>query len=77
MALALAGMIVFGPGPDQPLHRPLMSSVGRAETRSRMVKFASPQTAGTPVAALKLLVAQRGLGDHLALVRPVSGTTSS
>ena len=34
---ALAGTMVLGPGPDQPLHRPLTSSVGRAEMRSRML----------------------------------------
>ncbi len=45
-----------------------MSSVGRAETRSRIVYFLSPQTAGTPVASLNCSSLSAVFADHLALI---------
>ena len=53
-----------------------MSSVGRAETRSRMVYAASPHTAGTPVACLNC-ASLRSVLAIIARSSAVSGTTSS
>ena len=61
-AIARAGMIVFEPSPEKPPEMPLQSSVGRAHTRSSVVKPFSPCVAGEPVS-----------GSRLAVVRQASG----
>src|ERR1019366_5987137 len=53
LAPALAGMIVFWPGPEYPPQMPLNSSVGRAQSRSRSVHPASPTVAGTSPASAR------------------------
>src|SRR5690606_30742978 len=75
-APALAGMIVFGPGPLYPPQIPLISSVGRAEIRSLIVYRSSPQTAGTPVASRNCssLIAPFAI---ISRSGPVNSTTSS
>src|SRR5438105_11994202 len=50
LAPAVAGMIVFEPGPEYPPQMPLNSSVGRAPSSSGTAQPCSPTVAGTPPA---------------------------
>ena len=76
MAWAWAGMMVLLPSPWKPPQMPLTSSVGRAPRRSRVVKPASPNSAGTPIAA-RYASSSNGSAANAARSASVSGTTSS
>ena len=77
LAPALAGMIVFWPGPEYPPQMPLHSRVGRAQSRSRSVHPASPIVAGTSPASARNALTSYGTLANSARSSADGSRTSS
>jgi len=76
LALARAGMMVLAPSPWKPPWMPQQSSVGRAQTRSSVVKPFSPKVEGEPVERSHSFSSKGRLAISLRSVS-LSGRTAS
>ena len=70
-------MIVLPPGPVWPPHMPLTSAVGRAQTRSRVLKPASPAVAPLLPASASQPFSSNGSLAIISRSASVSGCTAS
>ncbi len=70
-------MIVLPPGPVWPPHMPLISAVGRAQVRSRVLKPASPAAAPLWPASASQARSSNGSMPSMSRSRAESGATLS
>ena len=77
LACAALGMIVLEPGPVWPPHMPLISAVGRAQIRSRVLKPSSPYSAPLCPASASQFFSSNGSRASRSRSSSMSGSTRS